>query len=97
MTILREKHDLACTCSFCKDLQGWRTPYGSWGYWQPTCWANNAWRTLWYIGKHHTHYIRWTMPRTFYHYCYSATCEGCTIGRERENERIALQAPESEL
>lgn len=94
MIFLNEKHDLACKCSYCTEFS--TAGYGSFGYRQPECWASNAWRGFYYVGKHHVRYIRWTMPRWLYDLCHGATCEGCTIGRERRTERVALTADVSD-
>ncbi len=61
MTVLYEKHDEGCDCSYCGEKTN-----KTWGIELPRCRCRNAWRILWWRdGKwpYRYTYLRCTLPR----------------------------------
>jgi hypothetical protein len=57
-TILREYHDVGCTCSYCGSFAA----SGRFGLKLPDDRGNHSWRVLWWRWRGVLHLVRWTPP-----------------------------------
>ncbi len=58
-TVLRERHDVGCECSYCRTFAA----NGRGGIQLPACKAANAWRIIWWRWNGELHIVRWTLPK----------------------------------
>lgn len=57
-TVLRERHDVGCTCSYCRTFAS----SGRFGLKWPKSDGNHSWRVLWWRWRNELQVVRWTRP-----------------------------------